>query len=265
MDYILEFLTNNLFKILTILIVLVVGLVVIKFTLKFTKKRFEKSKIDPTMHRFILSIIKVSLYILLFVIVLQSCGVEMSSIVAVIGVAGLAISLAIQDTLANVASGFIILASKPFEKGNYVNLNGVEGEVAHITVMHTKLNTIDNKAIFVPNKLVVSEQITNFSRESNRRLELIFSIGYEDDFNKACEIIMGIIEKSEFTLKDPEPLVRMWAHSDSSIDIITRVWVETQNYLNLRFELLENVKAEFDKNSINIPYRHMNVILKNSD
>ncbi len=264
MAELITFFEVNLIRIITVIIVFIVGLIVIKFTLKFIKNRFEKSKVDPTMHRFILSITKVALYVLLFVILLQSCGVEMTSIIAVIGAAGLAISLAIQDTLTNIASGFIILASKPFEKGDYVDLNGTEGEVAHITIMHTKLNTIDNKAIFVPNKLVVSEQITNFSREDNRRLELIFSIGYDDNYDLAREIILGIVEKSEYTLDEPAPLVRMWEHGHSSINILVRVWVKTENYLDLKFELLEKVKVEFDENSINIPYNHMNVIVKNT-
>ncbi len=216
------------------------------------------------MHGFILSMLKVSMYVLLCVVLLQTCGVQMSSIIAVIGVAGLAISLAIQDTLANVASGFILLASKPFEKGNYVDLNGTEGEVEYITIMHTKLNTIDNKAIFVPNKLVVSEQITNFSKEDKRRLEIIFSIGYDDDYTAAREIVLTAITESEHTLYEPaEPLVRMCEHGNSSINILTRVWVASENYFELKFYLLERVKSDFDKNKINIPYNHMNVILKN--
>ncbi len=258
----LTFVETNTIKIVTVLIILIAGLLFIKGTLKFTTSRLKKSKLDPTMHKFMLSVLKVTLYSLLIVILLQSVGVEMSSIIAVIGVAGLAISLAIQDTLTNVASGFMILASKPFEKGDYVNLNGNEGEVVHITIMHTKLNTIDNKAIFVPNKLVVSEPIINYSKEERRQLELIFSISYDDSYEQARELISNIVSSSSYALSEPSPpLIRMWEHSSSSIDIIVRVWVATENYFNLKFDLLEQVKAEFDSNGITIPYNHVTVIM----
>lgn len=251
-------------QLLSCIVITVVGLTIIKILMKLIRKSLKHSKIDVTMHKFLLSMIRIVLMIILIVIVLQTLGVPMTSIIAVISVIGLAVSLAIQNSLSNVAGGMIILFSKPFELGNYVQIDNVEGTVVQISILHTKLNTIDNKAVYIPNGQVSAEKIINFSTEEKRRLELIFSIGYRDDFTLAQTIIKSLIEKNPLALTDPEPLVHMCEHGDSAIKILTRVWVNTDDFLTLKYDLLEEVKMEFDKNHISIPYNQLEVKLHHS-
>jgi small conductance mechanosensitive channel len=247
------------------IIIIVVGLIVIKVLLKFIRKALGRGKIDVTAHKFILSISKIILFAILVIVLLDTIGVKMSSIIAVVGVAGLAISLAVQDSLTNVAGGFILLATRPFEVNDYIQIGGVEGTVIHINIVTTKLTTFDNKAIYIPNGQISKDKIINFTREPNRRLDLEVSIGYQDDFSQAQQIILDIIEKNDKALSDPKPLVRMCAHGESSIQIAVKVWVKSENYWNLKYDLLEEIKSQFDQNGIHIPYRQLDVILHQSE
>jgi small conductance mechanosensitive channel len=187
----------------------------------------------------------------------------MSSIVAALGTAGLAIGLAMRDSLSNVAGGFIIMFNRPFRAGDFVEINGKEGTVCQITILYTKLNTIDNKAIMIPNGKVASATITNFTQEELRRLELTFDISYFADFRKAENIIAEVVSKNPLALSVPnapdEPYIRLSEHSASSIKLLLRVWVKSENYWELRFGLLAEVKDAFDSAGIEIPYKQVDV------
>lgn len=263
----MEMLENFLDKygstLLTCAVLFVVGTILIRILMTIIVKALKRSKIDVTVHKFLISISKIILYVLLIVIILDTWGVKMSSIIAVFSVCGLAISLAVQDSLANVAGGMIILFSKPFELGDYVKIDSVEGTVIHINILHTKLTTFDNKAIYIPNGQVSGDKIINYTREANRRLDLTFSISYENDFREAKRIISEIIEAHPMALKDPAPLVRVCEFADSSINIAVKVWTKSSDYWPLNFDLLEQVKLKFDENGITIPYNQMEVTFKN--
>jgi len=260
-DKFLKFVEESGPNILASIVILVLGIVVIKVLLNVLKKAFKRSKLDPICHKFIVSFIKVTLYIILIIITLSNLGVPMTSLVTLLGAAGLAISLAVKDSLANLAGGFILLFSKPFKVGDYIELSGISGTVKHINILQTKLNTIDNKAIFIPNGQVSSDKIINYSAEATRRLDLTFSISYKDDIITAKKLLENIVLNHEFTLKDPAPVIRVCEHASNSINIVVKVWVSTENYWDLNYDLLEGVKLLFDDNNITIPFNQIDVNL----
>lgn len=250
-------------KLLSAVILLVVGIVVIKLLMKMLKKIFAKSKLDAISYKFILSLARIVLYIVLVIISITMIGVDPTSLIALLSVAGLAVSLAIQGSLANVAGGFILLFTKPFHVGDFVEVDSVSGTVRSINILQTKLLTFDNKAIFVPNGQISEAKIVNFSAQDTRRLDLTFAIGYSDNFEKAKAIIKGIIEKNPLALSDPAPIVRVCELAESSVHITVKVWVVTGSYWDLNFDLLESVKTAFDENNITIPFKQLDVTVKN--
>ena len=249
-------------RLISCLLMLAVGGILIRIAITLFKKALKKSRINVTMHKFLTSTLSITLIILLAIMVLDNWGVPTTSLVAVLSVFSLAVSLAVKDSLADVASGAILLVSKPFDVGDYVEINGVEGTVNYINMLTTKLNTFDNKAIYIPNGQISSEKIINYTREENRRLDLVFSIGYQDDFQKAKKVITEIIHSNPLSILEPEPVVRMCEHNQSSIDICAKVWVKSENYWSLKYDLLEQVKLRFDEEKIGIPYPQMDVHLK---
>ena len=233
--------------------------IVAKLLQKAVKRGMKRSNIDDTAIGFFQSLIRVILYTVLIVICLSILKVPMSSIVAVIGAAGLAIGLALQNSLSNLAGGFIILFSKPFKAGDYIETSGVSGTVESVGILYTRIITPDNKTVYIPNGTISASVISNYTEKKLRRLDLEFSISYESDFDKARNLIRQTINESEIALKEPEPLVRMGRQDDSAIIIFTYVWVDSSNYWELRYTLLENVKKQFDANGISIPFPQVDV------
>lgn len=244
------------------IIVLIIGFLLSKFCIKLMSKGLNKSKIDPTAHSFLKSLVRVSLYIILIVIVLTILGVPTTSIIAIIGASGLAIGLALQNSLSNLAGGFLILFSKPFKVGDYIKTGTEEGTVEAISILYTRLLTIDNKAIYIPNGKVSNSTLINYTDEKLRRLDLTFSIAYENNFKTAEKLIEQVVRKNPLSILEPAPLVRVTKHASSSIDIICRVWVLGENYWNLNYDLNEDVKTVFDENGISIPYNQLDVLIK---
>lgn len=245
-------------------VIFLIGVVCVKVVLKLMLKFMKKANVDRTIYGFMRSLVSILLYTLVGVITLTVLKVPMTSIVAVIGAAGLAIGLALQNSLANLAGGFLILISKPFKVGDFVETADISGTVENISILYTRIVTADNKTIHVPNGSVSSAKITNYTEKNNRRLDLNFSVSYECDYKKAKAIIKNIIDKHPLALKDPEATVRIGEHSDSAIVIYARVWVLAENYWDLNFDLLEEVKDEFDENGIEIPYNHLDVHVVNN-
>lgn len=249
-------------KLLTAALLLIAGLLVVRWLRAFARRLLKRSKLDPTLHNFILSIISVALYITLGIMALSVLSpTAAGSLIALFGVFGLAVSLAVKDSLGNLASGMTVLFSKPFALGDYVKLDDVEGTVTDISLNYTVLSTIDNKLIQIPNSDVSNARITNYSANPTRRLDLTFSIGYHDDYDKARGIILDTIMQHPLTLHEPEPFVRMSAHGDHAIHIASRTWVNNSDYWPLNFDLLEQVKREFDTAGIHIPYPQLDVHL----
>ncbi|MBQ8966349.1 mechanosensitive ion channel family protein [Ruminococcus sp.] len=241
-------------------IILVGGYIAQRITLRIMGKALNIKHVDATIHKFLMSMVKVILTVIVVVSALSAMKVPMSSILATIGTAGIAVGLALQDSLSNVAGGFIILFAKPFRCGDYVRIGTDEGTVDVISILYTKLNTIDNKAVFIPNSTAAKSPVTNFTNEVSRRLELSFSISYADDHRKAMDIIKSVIKSDSRTLNSPnEPLVVMSEHGSSAIVILTRTWVKTEDYWPYRWDIIQKVKEAFDENGITIPFEQVDI------
>ena len=242
------------------ILIFVTGYFATRLVLKLMAKGLNIRRIDTTIHKFLMSIVHVLMLTIVVVMTLSALQVPMSSIITTIGAAGLAIGLALQNSLSNVAGGFIILFSKPFKCGDYVSIDGVEGTVESISILYTRLLTIDNSSINIPNGNAAKTTIINYTSEENRRLELKFSISYDDDHHKAMDIIRNIIAEEDKVEHSPdEPMIAVCEHGANAVVIITRFWIPTENYWEIRFRILERVKEEFDKNGITIPYKQLDI------
>lgn len=245
--------------ILFAIIILIVGLIICKFAMWLLGKGLERSKVDLTVTKFVKQVAKIILYVLLLIIVLSMLGIPTTSVITVVGTAGVAIGLALQDSLSNVAGGFILMITKPFKIGDYIIVNGVEGTVEQIAILHTRLTSCTNQAIFIPNSQAVNATVTNNSANGTRRVDMTFSIAYEDDYEKAKQLILDVLADNSKVLKDPAPTVRMVEHGTSAIVIATRPWCSTADYWDVYFETIEGVRAAFVANGITIPFDQIDV------
>ncbi|MDF2567285.1 MAG: Small-conductance mechanosensitive channel, partial [Oscillospiraceae bacterium] len=196
-------------KLLLAVILFIIGTLVSKLVIKFIRKSLKRSKIEATYHSFFISLIKIGLNIVVLFIALTTLGVPSASLVTILGAASLAISLAIKDSLANLAGGFLILLSKPFTVGDYIESGGAAGIVKEITVLHTRLNTSDNKVVYIPNGQMAGAKITNYSKEELRKLEIVFSLSCDHDILDTKILLQRIIDQNPLALKEPEPVVRV--------------------------------------------------------
>ena len=248
-------------QILTAIIVFVVGMVIAHILNKIIGRALNRGKVDRTLASFFQPIIRITLYVVVAIIALSTAGVPTATLLTAFGAVGLAVSLAVKDSLSNMAGGILLLASKPFIVGDAVEVNGATGVVQKISILYTQINTFDNREIFIPNGQISADEIINISAEKKRRLDLVFDISYSDDPEKAKKLITSLVEKHPLALKEPVPLIRVCELADSSVKIACNVWVEGKNLLDLKFDLLETVKNEFDKNGISIPFPQLDVHL----
>ena len=246
-------------KIIAAVAILIIGRMVAKILQKLIVKVMDKRKVDKTISTFASSMVFSALYIFVILAALSQVGIQTTSFMAIIGAAGLAIGLALQGSLSNFASGFLIILFRPFKLGDYVEAGGVSGSISKISVFTTDINTVDNKKIIVPNAQIMNGTITNYTAEKTRRVDLTFGVGYEADINKVKDILNQIIKEHKLILKDPESFVRLGNLGDSSIDFTVRVWSKTEDYWTVHFDLIESAKEEFDKAKISIPYPQMDV------
>ena len=247
------------------LFVFFIGRKVIKLILKLLKKNFERLKFEEGVIRFLLSLLKVLLYILLVIIVAQILGLETSSVIAVVGSAGLAVGLALQGSLANLAGGVLILVSKPFVMGDYIIYGDKEGTVVGIDIIYTKLLTPDNRKVTLPNGDLANSDIINVTSEPVRRLDLSVSIDYSENIKKVKDILENLLTDHDMILPDRDIDIFVNSFDPSSINIGYRVWTKTENYWILRWQLMEEVKKAFDENEIVIPFDQLDVQIKNQE
>lgn len=255
-------LVSMLPKIVFALVVLVLGIIVTKLALFGLSKGLSKTKLDLTVTKFTTQVAKIILYLVLITIVLSLLGIPSTSIIAVIGTAGVAIGLALQDSLSNVAGGFLLMINKPFKIGDYIISNGVEGTVSQISVLYTRLDSVTNQAVFIPNGMAVNATIVNNNGNAERRLEMLFSISYNDDFGKAKGLIEALINDHPKIIHDRPLLVAMKEHGSSAIVILVRAWCPANDYWDIYFELNEQVRAAFIENGIEIPFEQLDVHVK---
>ena len=241
------------------IIVLIIGLWVTKLITKGVGKSLEKSNMDQSLVPFLRGFINIILKVLVAITVMGMLGIEMTSFVAIIGAAGLAIGLALSGTLQNFAGGIIILILKPFKIGDFIEAQGFTGKVKEITIFATMLNTVDNKLVIVPNGPLSTGALINYSAEDLRRVDWTFGIAYGDDMHIFKNAITTFIAEDERILKDPEPFIGLSALADSSVNFTVRVWTDTPNYWNVFFQMNEKVYTKFPEYNLNIPFPQMDV------
>lgn len=252
------------FQILLAVVVYAVGARIIKFVRKIVRRWMERADADIGVKQFIDSLVKYSLYFILVVIILTFFGVTTASVVAVLGSAGLALGLAVQGTLSNFAGGVLILLLKPFHVGDYIieDTHGNEGTVTEISIFYTKLSTGDNKIIVIPNGSLANSSLTNVTHSEKRRMDLEVGIAYDADLKRAKEILYRLAEEDKDRLKSQEILVFVSELAASEVKLGIRFWVKTEDYWNVRWRLLEDIKLALDEAGIEIPYQKMDVQVK---
>lgn len=248
-------------KLLLAIIVLLIGLRVIKLFVSGINRAMEKAQTDESLRKFSVSFAGVFLKIILIISVASMIGIETTSFIAVLGAAGLAVGFALQGSLGNLAGGLLILFFKPFRVGDVIEAQGFIGKVHTIHILNTILKTFDNKTIYIPNGQLSGGTLTNFTAESQRRVDMTFGIGYQDDLRKAKKILNHLVGEDERILKDPQPLVAISELGESSVNFVVRVWVNSADFWNVYFDMQENVKLTFDKEGISIPFPQRDVHL----
>ncbi|PLW80017.1 mechanosensitive ion channel protein MscS [Candidatus Woesearchaeota archaeon] len=248
-------------KVILAIITLIIGLWIIRLLTKGMGKGLTRKKVEPTLKGFLLSLTNALLKVILFIAIIGMLGVETASFVAVLAAMGFAVGLALQGSLSNFAGGVLILLFRPIAKGEFITAQGESGTVEAIQIFTTTLLTPDNKTIIIPNGALANGNITNFSREKRRRVDLVFGIGYDDNMKDAKKILTDIVSKHKKVLKDPEPFIRVAELGDNSVNFKVRAWVESADYWGVYFDITESVKEEFDKKGIGIPYPQMDVHL----
>jgi len=250
----IDWIWNWLPNLILAAVILFFGLWVIRFLNRLVRKFFEKKDYDLALESFLQSFINIALKVLLFVLVVTQLGVKSSSLVAVVGAAGLAVGLALQGSLANFAGGVLILLFKPFRVGDFISAQGLDGTVKEISIFTTKLNTFGNQLAIIPNGQLSNNSIVNYSAEKMRRDNIKVGIGYNANIKQAKEILLAICAENENVLQDPIPEVYVDALGESSVDISLRYWAMNETFWAAHFHILEELKERFDHAGIEIPF-----------
>lgn len=248
-------------KFVVALAIVIGGFVISRILTGGMKKRLHKSKIDNAVVSFMAGIIRTIIIIASILMALSHVGVQTTSFIAILGAAGLAVGLALQGSLSNFASGVLIMIYRPFKSGDYVDAGGIAGTVERIELFITILKTPDNKIVMVPNSRITGNEITNFSQEPIRRVDMLIGVSYNADLKKTKEVLMEVISSDERMLTDPAPRVAVTALNDSSVDFIVRPWVKSEDYWPMYWDSMERIKNALDANGIGIPYPQMDVHL----
>ncbi len=250
-------------SLLLALVILIIGRQLVKLVLRLITVALEKSNVEDTVRIFVTNLLNTLLMILVFIAAINQLGIETTSIIAVLGAAGLAIGLALQGSLSNFAAGILIVIYRPYKVGDYIEAGNHAGTVKDIQIFSTVLKTPDNKIVVVPNGSIMNGSIVNYSDQDTRRVDLIISCSYEDDIDKVRSVLEDILKKEKRILKDPKPQIAVAELADSSVNFIFRPWVKRTDYLPVYYSLLEEVKKRFDKEGISIPYPQSDVHIHN--
>ncbi|MDP2521824.1 mechanosensitive ion channel [Neptunomonas phycophila] len=256
-DYIVPWAIN----IVMALAVFIIGRLVISIILAVINKLLGKTKMDSMLVNFVMSIMYALLLLFVIVASLDQLGVNTSSLIALVGAAGLAIGLSLQDSLKNFAAGVMLVVFRPFREGEFVEVNGISGTAERITIFNTIMRTGDGREVTIPNGPIYGNVITNFSRRDTRRVDMVFGIGYDSDLLKAKAILKEIVETDERVLSEPVPLVAVQELADSSVNFVVRPWAKTSDYWDVYRDTMEKVKLRFDAEGISIPFPQMDVHL----
>lgn len=264
LDTVIEYAIRFGKNILIALIVYFIASRLIKWVLKLTTKALNKGKIEPIVVKFIYSIIKVGLYVLLFIAIVSILGIPTTTFVTLFGTVTLSVGLALQGSLANFAGGVLILIFKPFKVGDYIVACGDEGTVVGIDVFYTKLATVDNKMIVIPNGTLANSSVKNVSAMDIRRVDVQVGISYESDITAAKKVLMGIIDKNDNIIRDKPVNVFVASLDASQVTLETRVWVSADKYWDTKWAFTEQYKLALDEAGIEIPFNQLSVTIKNT-
>lgn len=251
---IIELVSDYGVRAVTAIAIFIIGRWVVNHSIALMSKALVMRAKDETLAHFLASILRWVGLLFVVIAALSHVGVDTTSLVALIGAAGLAIGLSLQGSLGNFAAGAMLIVFKPFKKGDFVEAAGAMGTVDSISIFTTTMTTPDNKEIIIPNSSITGNNITNFSARDTRRVDMVFGISYDDDIRKARRILEEIIENDSRVLPEPEPLVRLSELGDSSINFIVRPWVNSSEYWSVFWDTNEAVKLRFDEEGITIPY-----------
>ena len=256
-DYLVPWGTNIGFA----LLILISGIILSKWFVKLVCRGMRRAKIDDMLVDFVTSLLKWALYFVFIIAALNRLGVPTTSFIAVLGAAGLAIGLALKDSLQNFAAGVMLIIFRPFKTGDFIQAGGAEGVVENVHIFSTTMRTPDNREIILPNGDIFGGKIVNNNARGTRRIDLVIGVGYDDDLRKAKQVLEGVLALEERLLKDPEPLIAVGELGASSVDILVRPWVKTTDYFATKCALTENIKLALDDAGISIPFPQMDLHL----
>lgn len=259
MDTINSWLALYGLRIIGAIVILVVGIWVSKLLTKLLRKVLTKRNVDHTLVGFCGNVIYSALVVFVVIAALNQIGFQTTSLIAVLGAAGLAVGLALQSSLSNFAAGVMMILFKPFKAGDFIEGGGTAGVVEQILIFSTQLKTGDNKTVIVPNGSLLGGNIVNYSAKGTRRMDLVIGVGYDDDIRKVKQVLLDIIAKDERFLKDPEPVVAVLELADSSVNFAFRPWVNGADYWPTYFDTMETIKLRLDEEGISIPYPQRDV------
>lgn len=240
-------------------VIIVAGIVVSKLIGKLVVKAMSAKGVDPSVHSFIKTIVMFIVNLIFVLSALSTLNIDVNSFVTALGAAGVTAGIGLQASISQFASGIQILFNHPFKSGDFVDIGSVSGKVQEIKMMYTVLITPDNKRVIIPNSTITSSNIINYNAENKRRLDLVYSISYNDDIARAKEVILDVVKKNDLILPDPAPVIAVKEHAASSINLACLVWCSGDNYWDAFYSMQEMVKLAFDKNGISIPYGQVDV------
>lgn len=246
--------TNYGLQVLGAIATLIIGIWIAKWLAKLSGKVLNKRNVDPTLSKFVVSLVKIALITFVIISAISQVGIETTSFVAIIGAAGLAIGFALQGSLSNFASGVMLIIFKPIKVDDFIEGGGAIGVVESIGIFVTTVVTVDNKVIFIPNSTLTGGNIVNYSTKDTRRVDMVFGIGYNDDIDKAKSAIQSVLNSHSNILKDPAPQIVVSELADSSVNFSVRPWVNSADYWDVYFDVMEQVKKKFDEQNISIPF-----------
>ncbi len=259
-----QFTSLSLDHVLRAVLVLIIGVVVIKLVQRAVERILSRNTALDPIHRYLRSAVSIVLWLLLALVLLGSLGVELTSIIALLSVAGLAVSLALQNSLSNLAGGIVLLVSKPFSTGDYVEIGSVTGTVSMIGLSYSTLITVENKEIYIPNSQLSSATIINYTRLGKRRMELTFSASYGDPIETVKAALQDAVDQFPTILTDPAPEIRLCSYGESGVNYLIRAWTTTADYWDTYYRLLEAVLPAFQRRGVSMPYPQMDVHIVSS-
>ena len=256
---IVNFFKNNIWNIVWFFVILAVGLILIKIILNLTKKVFSRTKMEKMAQQFICTVLKFVLYLALLLLLLSQVGVEITGILTACSAVILAVGMALQNSISNVANGIIIISNKMFKKGDYIITGGVEGSVEDINFLFTTLVTTDNKKITLPNSNILNGEVTNLGAFPSRRVDFLFSVAYETDVELVKKIVTDVMKSDGRVYLDPAPSCKLKYFGASSIDFGANCWCDNGDYWNVYYYVIEHVFNEFKRNNVSIPYNQLEI------